>query len=379
MGKLKDTLRQSGFLWTASLVLDRVGIPAFRLWPDRKIMPETLSAQVTTVLREWGMTEDHIAITVRHMMYADLHGIDSHGSSMLLHYRRLLLSGSLTMTPQITTVNESETTALIDGGGGLGHVPADMAMKLAIEKCQAKGIGVVAVRNSGHYGAAGAYAALAAQSGLIGMATTNVRVPAVVPTFGVTAMLGTNPIAFAAPADRNRPFLLDMATATVPVGKLVAAWRSGRRIPAGWALNDKGKPIKNPRRAVRHRRLTPLGANHKRGSHKGYGLATMVEILSAVLPGEYGEGGVGHFFLALDPEQFRAADAFKTDLDAMMDGLRSSRPRTTSQPVRVPGDPEYAAEAERCQDGIPVMRSVIEDIRTVCRASGVPFILDANA
>ena len=245
-------------------------------------------------------------------MYADLHGIDSHGCGLFLFYYRELTAGLLNRTPKIQVIREGETTALLDGGGGLGHVPGDMAMKMAIQKCRKMGVGITAVRNSGHYGAAGAYAALAAQSGFIGISTTNTAVPAVVPTFGLEAMLGTNPIAFAAPAKKNKPFLLDMSTSTVPLGKVAISSNSGHSIPIGWAIEPKGAPTTNARSALKHRMLTPLGGNREMSSYKGYGLGFMVEILTSVLPGlrknaKQKSGDTGHFFLALDPQRFRDA------------------------------------------------------------------------
>ncbi len=163
--KYKKSIDDSGFPWTLSVILDRIGLPAFRFWPERRIEPAILASQVTSILRAWGMAEEHILITSKHILYSDLHGIDSHGCSMLRHYFRQLSAGSVTMTPEIKVIRETATAALIDGGGGLGHVPADFAMKLAIKKCQNTGVGVVSVRNSGHFGAAGAYAAMAAQAG----------------------------------------------------------------------------------------------------------------------------------------------------------------------------------------------------------------------
>ncbi len=375
--KFKKGLQDSGFFWTASVVLDRIGLPVFRFWPERKIASAILASQVTSILRAWGMSEEHILISEKHIIYSDLHGIDSHGCSMLRHYFRQLSAGSVTMTPDITIVSETETSALIDGGGGLGHVPADFAMKLAIKKCQNTGVGVVSVRNSGHFGAAGAYAAMAAQADLIGLAATDVLQPAMVPTHGLEAVLGTNPIAFSAPAEKNNPFLLDMATTIVPVGKLSMAWRKGRLIPKSWALDDRGKSIRNPRKAIAQRRLNPLENTSVMGGHKGYGLAAMVEILSSRLSGDSRENtGVGHFFLALDPGQFCETAAFKHNVDVMMDNLRSSKSDSSGNPVQVAGDPEYEAADERQRDGIPLTRCVIEDIRAVCNASEIPFLLD---
>jgi LDH2 family malate/lactate/ureidoglycolate dehydrogenase len=347
------------------------------------VAPDLLARQAREILLAWGMPEEHASVTVGHMLYADVHGLDSHGCGMLLHYHRGRLAGTLSIAARIEVVHETEATALVDGGGGLGHVPADVAMKLAIAKCRAAGVGAVAVRNSGHFGAAGVYAAMAAEAGLIGLATTSAEKPSVVPTFGLDAILGTNPIAFAAPAGRNRPFLLDMATSTASLGKLLMAWRQGRPIPAGWAIDPTGAPVTDGRVAAEGRRLTPLGGTPEMGSHKGYGLAAMVEILSSLLPGSRirGEGGpgtgIGHFFLAVDPRRFRGEGEFEADIDLFVDSLRASTPVDPSRPVLVPGDPERAA-AEQRRAGIPLTRSVMEDIRTVAGAAGVPFILDGS-
>ena len=383
--RIVQTIRDSGLLWTASLVLDRLlPIGVLGWWRDRRIPAEILTRQIGAILHAWGMSEEHAAITVEHVLYADLHGIDSHGCAMLLHYRREFDAGVLTMTPAIAVVQETATTALLDGGGGLGHVPAAMAMSLAIAKCRDAGVAAVGVKNSGHFGAAGAYASMAAEAGLLGFATTNTRVPAVVPTFATEARLGTNPIAFAASAARNPPFLLDMATSTASLGTLTTAWRKGRSIPSGWALDDLGAPLTSARRGALGRRLTPLGSNREMGSHKGYGLATVMEILSSVLTGSRRAangtpGGIGHFFLAVDPQRFRAGNEFAADLDVLVDSLRGCTRVDESQPVLVAGDPERAAFEERRRLGVPLSRSVVEDVRAIARACGAPFLLDGNA
>jgi LDH2 family malate/lactate/ureidoglycolate dehydrogenase len=174
-----------------------------------------------------------------------------------------------------------------------------------------------------------------------------------------------------------------MATSTVSLGKLLTAWRKGRSVPAGWALDPAGAPVTDGRRAYEHRLLTPLGGSAEMSSHKGYGLAAMVEVLSSVLPGmpAWREAPsphrlIGHAFLVLDPHRFREGDDFETDLDVMMEALRATSPIDPSQPVLVPGDPEHAARSERDRVGIPLTRSVVEDIRAVAYESGVPFVLD---
>lgn len=380
-----EMVRASGPLWTASLIADRVtGVPIPSMWPVRTVSTEALAAQLDAVLRAWGMSEEHTAITVRHMMYADLRGIDSHGCAMLRYYHNGLSAGEWSPTPAIEVVREGETTALVDGGGGLGHVPSDRAMNLAIEKGLASGLGAVAVRDSGHFGAAGAYASMASDRGLIGIVTSSAQAPAVVPTFGAEAMLGTNPLAFAAPAGRNEPFLLDMATSTASLGALTRAWRRGDSIPVGWAIDAGGEPVTDGRVAASHRLLMPLGGSREMGGHKGYGLAAATEILSRILAGSRSAPEAPHrlkraehFFLVLDPRRFRDEPDFEADLDGLMDSLRASRPRDPGRPVLVAGDPEHAALAVRRREGIPLARGVVEDLRVVAHEAGAPFLLEA--
>lgn len=377
--------RASGVLWACTLALDRLApVGVLRLWRPRLVAAALLAEQVEAILAAWGTPADQRATIVERMLYADLRGIDSHGCCMLPFYQRLRADGRLNPAPHIRVVTESATTALVDGGGGLGHVPATTAMALAIDKCRVAGVGAVAVRNSGHFGAAGAYAAMATAAGLLGVATTSTPTPAVVPTFGRDAMLGTNPIALAAPAVANPPFLLDMATSAASLGKMVERWRAGRRVPRGWAFDERGRAITNGRRAAEARRLAPLGSDPDHGSHKGYGLAVAVEILSALLPGigattavDGRRSEVGHFLLAIDPARFRPDGGFAADVDHLIDALRATPPLDAATPVQVAGDPEQTILRERSTHGIPLARTVIEDIRGVAAASGAPFLLDA--
>jgi LDH2 family malate/lactate/ureidoglycolate dehydrogenase len=354
---------------------------------DRIVTATLLGQQLGAVFRSWGMSEEHTAITVEMMLYADLRGIDSHGTSMLPAYRDAWDSKALNVRPEIAVVRETATTALVDGGGGLGHVPAHTGMGIAIEKARAAGIGAVAVRNSGHYGAAGAYAERASRAGLIGVATTSTHKPAIVPTFATESMLGTNPLAFAAPAGRRPPFLLDMATSTVALGKITLAKRAGRPIPPGWAIDGRGLPLTDAAEACARRSVTPLGSTPEQSSHKGYGLAAMVEILSSLLSGSGFAGSrsgageeptrVGHFLLALDPGAFREAGAFEAEVGDLIDSLHDARRVDPAQPVLVAGDPERAAYESRLESGIPLSRSLFEDLREIARDCGAPFLLDS--
>jgi LDH2 family malate/lactate/ureidoglycolate dehydrogenase len=341
-----ETARVSGPLWTATLALDRF-VPVAGRWPGRRVPVEALARQTRAILDAWGVAEPETV--ERHILYADRHGIDSHGVAMLRHYLAAR-KGSVPVVASPTIVD--------GGGGGLGHLAADTAMRLAIDTAREHGVGAVAVRNSGHFGAAGSYAAMAVEAGLIGIATTTTAEPAVVPTFGSEAKLGTNALAFGA-----GEVLLDMATSTASLGRAFDVWRRGRRVPAGWAVNAHGRPERNGRRAAAERRLTPLGSTPALASYKGYGLALMIEVLC-------GSDGVGHFMLAIDPERFGGRD-----VAALAADLRGTRPLDPRRSVLVPGDPERAAARDREANGVPLSRGVLEDIRLVAKRTGVPFTL----
>ncbi|MGH3749163.1 MAG: Ldh family oxidoreductase, partial [Micromonosporaceae bacterium] len=224
-----------------------------------------LQEQTEGILRAWGLLADHAGIAATAIGYADLAGIDSHGVSMLPTYEALLEAGKLAPQARPTTVRQTAVTALLDAGGGLGHPAGDAGMRLAVDKAATHGVAVVSVRNSRHFGAAGYYAALAAERGLIGLVTTTARSVCVTPTRGRTPRLPTNPLAFAAPAGRNRPYLLDMSTSTVAVNKVKVHGYTDQRLPGAWVRDASGAPVHDPHQAMRVIRtpgeggLTPLG------------------------------------------------------------------------------------------------------------------------
>lgn len=348
---------------------------------------EQLAAQAAAILRAWGLDDDSIAATVEVMLYADLRGIESHGVSTLTLYDEYRRSNKLTLRPQPRVIRETPVTALLDGDGGLGHLPSQRAMRLAVDKAAKCGVGVVSVRNSNHFGAAGAYAMMAVERGLIGFVTCATWRPGIVPTFGADAMLGTNPIAFAAPGKSGPPFCLDMATSTVAFNKVkMAAWH-GKELRPGWAMDANGQPLTDAAAAVKNIRLTPLGGLPEMSSHKGYGLATMVEILSTTLSGSFFAAtrpkehpgaprhNVGHFFLALDPKAFAEEGEFESGLDSMLVALRATRRAEESQPVLVAGDPEQEQLVTRRRDGIPLSEEMRKTLRGLGEAVGVPWRL----
>jgi LDH2 family malate/lactate/ureidoglycolate dehydrogenase len=352
-----------------------------------RVFRDPLQRQIEAILTAWGMSDAHAAITSARLTDADIRGIDSHGVTLMPLYQELRAQRQINFRPAIRVVRDNPVTALVDADHGLGHVPSTQAMQIAVEKAQRNGLAAVAVRNSNHYGAAGVYALMAADAGLIGMSFTSVWHGTTVPTFGADGMFGTNPIAFVAPGRRHRMFYLDMATSTVAVGKLKLANIHGKPLAEGWALDADGRITTDAAQALEDVRLTPLGGTRTMSNHKGYGLAAMVEILCSMVPGAYywatreqrhpGEHhwNIGHFFLAMDPDQFREAGEFEDDLDDMIDALHATRRADPGQPVLVPGDPEKAAMADREKNGIPVPDNLLAQVRGIAAEAGAPWLL----
>jgi LDH2 family malate/lactate/ureidoglycolate dehydrogenase len=330
------------------------------------------------------MQSDRAAITAGLMVHTDLRGVDSHGIDMLPRYHELWEQGFIAMDADPLVVQDFAATALYDGAKGLGHYVSSLAMRLAIDKARTYGIGIVTVRNSGHFGAAANYSMMALEHDMIGLATTNSPYIAMVPTFGRAPKLSTNPISFAAPAGVHAPFVLDMATTTVAVGKLRIASRWGKPIPAGWALDEQGEPTTDPDVAMKHRLLSPLGGTRELGGHKGYGLGMMVDILSGVLPGAvYGDlfqrsdraqrkvQDVGHCFVAIDPRRFRPLHEFKRDMDDMFDSVKSSPAAEGQTRVYVAGEPEAQTEARRRREGIPLSQTLLGLCNAIAKTLGI--------
>jgi LDH2 family malate/lactate/ureidoglycolate dehydrogenase len=354
------------------------------------IAVDQVRKQLDEIFTSWGMIETFRSICIRQMVEADLMGIDSHGIGMLPIYEKFRLQGYIVVNPDVTVVDDHQAVALVDAGHGMGQIAATKAMELAMEKARKFGVGVVSVRHSNHYGAAGVYSNMARRSGLLGISMTGTTQRSVVPTFGREPRFSTNPLAFAAPGGKTDGFSLDMATSTVAIGKIAIAKREGKSIPPGWAVDELGRPETDPVAALEAdpKRLTPLGGTRELGSHKGYGLAMMVEILGSILSDSYiggysletGERGkflnLGHFFLAIDPVAFRREPgAFESSLDRLVAYLRATPTVNPDQPVLVAGDPENAAYKERTENGIPVTESLIEEIYDVCKSCRAKFVL----
>ena len=349
---------------------------------------ETHRAQLKAILLAWGMPEENAEATADILAWADLHGVDSHGMSMIPGYDRLRRAGRANMQARPRVIKETPVSALVDGDGGLGHVPARFAMQAAIDKAKAAGIAIAAVRNSAHFGATGYYTLMAAEEGLIGMACTSASSIQVAPTFGKEAKLGTDPWSFAAPSADGRPFLLDMATTTVAAGRIRNKANEGLQCPPGWVLNKDGLPSTDPLEArEKGGFLTSLGGSPENSSYKGYGLAVMVNILGACLSGatlitdpmhtKKPQGNdIGHCFIAIDPALFRTRDEFAADVARFCSDLRATTPVDPAQPVMVAGDPQRRNAEQRRKEGIPVGAGLLGQIRQIAQASAAPWLLD---
>ena len=343
--------------------------------------------QLEAILAAWGMPPDFAARTAEVMAWADLHGIDSHGISMMPNYYERHRDGRIDMSARPTVARQTPVSTLIDANRGLGHEASRQAMEAAITKAKAAGVGVAVVRNSAHFGACGFYVRMAADAGLIGMASTSGSGPHVAPTGSAVKRLGTDPWAFAAPGRPGEPFLLDMATTTVAAGRIRNKANEKLDAPPGWLLTKTGAPSIDPLEASeKGGSLTSLGASPESSSYKGYGLAVMANILSACLPGatlitdparQAGLPGdqIGHFFLAMDPGMFRDAGEFEADVTALSDALRTTPPIDPAKPVLVAGDPERANAARRMVQGIPVGPNLLANVRGIAEASGVEWRL----
>ena len=358
-----------------------------------RVSAKQIREQLVTVLRAWGMSEAHADTTAEMMLETDLRGVDSHGISMLPTYDREFRAGRLNMRPTFRVVREGPAFALVDADASLGHPVSAYAMNLAVDKCRTSGVAVVSVFNSHHFGAAGCYARIAADRGVIGMVTSGTRGVSLVPTFAAEPIMGTNPLAFAAPAGRNAPFQLDMATTTVAAGKVKVYKLNHKALPSGWVVDGEGRPVTDQEDAFHYvfdrpeGGITPLGGSRDVGGHKGYGLAVMVHILGATLCGASfspvrnktqkpsDPHNIGHFFMAIDPDAFRAEGEFERDLDQVIDTLHGARRADPAQPVLVAGDPEMMTRSERLEQGVPIPDDLRTQLSEVARSAGVAFVL----
>jgi len=346
---------------------------------ERLYSYDRLSQFVRKVFLSIGCCEEHANTATAALLSADLRGIDSHGIARLSGYVRLWEVKRVEAKPQIKVIHESPSTAVVDGGSGLGLVVAPFAMQLAINKADRVGTGWVSVQNSNHFGIAAYHAMMALEHDMIGIAMTNASA-LVAPTFSIERMLGTNPICVVIPAGNEPAFVADFATTTAANGKLEILQRKNQEAPEGWIQDINGKSSTDAHALKKGGALLPLGGDREHGSHKGYALGSIVDIFSAVLSGaNYGPWvppfpayvpipenqpgkGIGHFFGAMRIDAFQPSETFKRHMDNWISRFRKAKPVSGQERVLIPGDPEREIEMERKVNGIPLFESVEEDL-----------------
>ncbi|RKX78140.1 MAG: Ldh family oxidoreductase [Spirochaetes bacterium] len=323
-----------------------------------------------------GVPEEDAKICARVLITSDKRGIDSHGVGRFKSiYMDRLKEGIQKPVTRFEVVREGPTTAVVDGHHGMGQVIGHRSMEIAIEKARKYGMGMIAARNSTHYGIAGYYVMMATEAGMIGITGTNAR-PSIAPTFGVENMLGTNPLTFGMPTDEPFPFVLDCATSVAQRGKIETYARLGKKLPEGWVIGKDGKSKTDPDQVLKdlvsgEAALTPLGGiGEETAGYKGYGYATVVEILSASLQGGpflkalsgYDDRGnripysLGHFFIAIDIEPFIEVEKFKKITGDILRGLRNSEKAPGEKRIYTAGEKEYEAWLYRKNRGAKVDR-----------------------
>lgn len=323
----------------------------------------------------YGVDPEDAKICADVLIASDKRGIDSHGIGRLKPiYCERMDAKILKAKSKLTFVSQTPTTAVVDGDGGIGLSIGPKCMQIAIDKAKTHGVGMVCVRNSTHYGFAGYYGLMASDQGCIGITGTNAR-PSIAPTYGVSPMMGTNPLVFGIPSSETFPFVIDCATSVNQRGKIEKYAREGKPTPPGAVISIDGKELTDSdlilKMLVEKRcAMTPLGgAGDSMAGYKGYGYAATVEILSAALQGnnwghaladKYVENGetkrrpslLGHFFLAIDISKFRDVNAFKSDVTKILQGFRDSKkdPKYGGR-IYTAGEPEHLAWAKRSNDG----------------------------
>jgi len=305
-------------------------------------------------------------------------------------YYQLWKANRINVTPNVRIVHESPSTAVVDGDGAIGMIAATRSMQIAIDKARTAGTGWVSTKGSNHYGFAGYYSMMALKHDMIGISLT-IANPLVAPTGSIEPMLGTNPISVSVPAGKYPPFVSDFSTTPIARGKLAIAAKKGEKIPLGWVQDANGLPSDDPDVITRGGSMVTLGGTIQHGSHKGYALSAIVDILSAVLSGanfgpfcppslaylpvkeeKVGEG-TGHFFGAMRIDGFQKPEEFKARMDKWIETFRNAKPAIDCERVLIPGDIEREKEERIRKEGINVLPAIQEEMKEIAAELGISF------
>jgi len=352
-----------------------------------KIKVDTLRQFTTDVIHKFGVPVEDARIVADVLIASDQRGIGSHGLQRLVRYTNGLKAGVMKPVTEVKVLKETPNTLLISGGDGLGQVAAYRAMELVIDKALKNNVALAVVRDSNHYGIAGYYSMMAMEHDLIGISLTNSAV-LVVPTFGKDAIMGTNPISVAIPAGKERPFVLDMATSTIPRGKLEVYNREGKAIPDTWATDELGNATRDAARVLANMLekkgggLLPLGgAGEDGGGYKGYGLALLVEMLTGVLAGSaFGPqlyasktvpAKVSHFLGAIKIDAFIEPSLFKSKVDEYIAMIQNSAKAAGQGRIFIHGEKEFEIY-EQQKEEVSIYYKVVEELRKISQEVNIP-------
>ncbi len=326
----------------------------------------------------YGLSAESAQIVADNLVEADLRGVSSHGIMRTKSYCTRLAKGQINPADAAEVVSDRQTTAMIDGHNTFGAVSGTMAMKLAIEKAEKYGVAVSTVSHSTHFGACAYYAEMATRKGLISIVASN-TVPIMAPIGGKAMKVGNNPIAFAVPAGKHFPIILDIATSQVAMGKILLAAKEGREIPLGWATDKDGVLTTDPV-AAQDGFLFPTGG------HKGLGIAIFAEMITGVLAGanfgglieninksDSARSNYGHFFLVIDPSFFLGAEDFTSKVDAYIDYFKDCPMVDKNTEALLPGEIECTLRLDRRANGIPEADTIITDLKTLAEGVGVDW------
>jgi len=353
---------------------------------EKRVDAEKLLSFVKQVFKRLGVPEEDAGVTADVLVQADLRGIESHGVARISRYVDRIRQNKIEAKPKIRVLAETPSTLLIDGGNGLGQVVGVYAIRRCIDKAKASGACFASVRNSNHFGIAGYYSMMALKSHMIGISMTNAW-RLVTPTYGRKGMFGTNPISIAVPAEHRMPFVLDMATSVVPIGKIEVYERRGEKVPLGWGAGRDGVPTTDPSAIRTGGFLMPLGGTAENAGYKGYGLAVMVDILSGVLSGAaYGPFvgapdseepcNIGHFFGAIRIDAFRPEEDFGRDMDNLITVLKEAPKAAGQTRIYVAGEKEYEMERKLAAEGIPLHPKVYATLEKLAKELEVALDID---
>jgi LDH2 family malate/lactate/ureidoglycolate dehydrogenase len=344
------------------------------------VQHDALRDTCAQLLETAGLPADDARLAADVLVASDLRGVETHGVSNLMRsYITGLGNGHLNPRPDMRIVRETPACATIDSDGGMGVVIAPKAMEIAIEKGKATGAGLVSIANGRHLGMAGYHAMMALEHDMIGQCMTACG-PTFAPTFAAEAAIGTNPIAIAAPAGEEPPFVFDAAMSILAANKITLARRLGVDLEPGWIADKNGTPITESVPVPDEYVLLPAGSTRELGSHKSYSLGVVVDILGGLLNGSPAgpmapKGNNNHFVAAYDIEAFIDLQEFKDGMDEYLRSLRDLKPAPGHERVYYAGLPEHEEEAKRREHGIPLHPEVIDWFRSTCSELGVEFKL----